>query len=376
MPGVAMLAMLASSMAVADDSGWYLGANAGWSKATIDNTRITDGLLDAGFDTTAIKDDNGHIGFKVFGGYQINRFLALESGYFNLGRFGFTADTLPATALAGGIKLQGANFDVVGMLPITENFAPFVRVGYNYAWANDTFAGYGAVIVPDPERSEHEGHYKFGVGLQYALTRSWDMRVEAERYRVDDAVGNQGDIDMFTLGVVYRFGGAPAAPLPPPPPAPVPVAAVEPPPPAPPPPPPPPPVRTRVSFSADALFDFDKSVVKAAGQQALDAFATQLRGDQFDSIMVTGHTDRLGSPDYNQKLSTRRAEAVKSYLVEAAGIPADKITAQGADGSDPVTKPDDCKGQRRNPALIACLQPDRRVDVDVTGTRLQAAPAQ
>ena len=91
-------------------------------------------------------------------------------------------------------------------------------------------------------------------------------------------------------------------------------------------------------------------------------------------ITVTGYTDRIGSHEYNLKLSARRAETVKSYLVEIAGIPADKVTAQGADGSDPVTKPDECPGQKRTPQLIACLQPDRRVDVEVVGSRLQAAP--
>ena len=74
------------------------------------------------------------------------------------------------------------------------------------------------------------------------------------------------------------------------------------------------------------------------------------------------------------KLSTRRAEAVKSYLVESLGIPADKVTAQGADGSDPVTKPDECPGEKRTPKLIACLQPDRRVEVEVVGSRQEAAP--
>jgi OOP family OmpA-OmpF porin len=131
-----------------------------------------------------------------------------------------------------------------------------------------------------------------------------------------------------------------------------------------------------VSFSADSLFDFAKDVVKPAGQQALDSFAAELKGSQFGTITVTGYTDRLGSHDYNVKLSQRRAEAVKAYLVEKDGIPADKVTAEGADGSNPVTKPDDCKGNRQTPALIACLQPDRRVEVEVNGTQLQAAPAQ
>ena len=144
--------------------------------------------------------------------------------------------------------------------------------------------------------------------------------------------------------------------------------------PPPPPPPPPPPIPTRVSFSADSLFDFAKDTVRPAGKQALDDFAAQLKGAQFEVIRVTGYTDRIGSRAYNIDLSTRRAEAVKSYLVASAGIPADKIMARGADGEAPVTKPDECIGRQRTPKLIACLQPDRRVDVEVVGSRLQAAP--
>jgi OmpA-OmpF porin, OOP family len=371
----AILAVIASSSAAADDSGWYVGANAGQSRAKIDDTRIVNGLLDEGFDTTAIKDDNRHFGYKLFGGYQFNKYFALEGGYFDLGTFGFTANTLPAAGLTGDIKLKGANLDAVVLLPFTEKFSAFGRFGYDYANAKDAFAGYGAVIVPDPQRSKDAGNYKFGFGLQYALTPSWGMRAEAERYRVDDAVGNKGDIDMFTVGLLYRFGVAPP-PAPPPPPPPPPVAAVEPPPPPPPPPVPPPPIRKRVSFSADSLFDFNKSTVRPAGKQALDTFAAELQGDQFDVITVTGYTDRIGGHEYNQKLSERRAEAVKSYLVETAGIPEGKISAQGAAGSAPVTKPDECQGQRRTPELIRCLAPDRRVDVEVTGSRLQTATIQ
>ena len=67
----------------------------------------------------------------------------------------------------------------------------------------------------------------------------------------------------------------------------------------------------------------------------------------------------------------RRAESVKAYLVET-GVPADKVTARGVDGEDPVTKPEDCPGRARTPALIACLQPDRRVDVEVTAMETDA----
>jgi OOP family OmpA-OmpF porin len=377
MLGVVTLALVASPIAMADDSGWYVGANAGLAEAKIDDTRIVNDLLDEGFDATSINNDQHHFGYKLFGGYQFDKYFALEGGYFDLGRFGFNATTLPPGALDGNITLRGAYSDAVGILPFTEDFAAFARIGFDYAFAKDTFAGSGAVVVPDPERSAHGGNYKFGVGLQYALTRSWNVRAEAERYRVDDAVGNKGDIDLLTVGVLYRFGGESPPPLPPPPPPPpAPVAAVEPAPAPPPPPPPPPPTRRLVTFSADSLFDFDKSIVKPAGKRGLDNFAAELRGDQFDVITVTGYTDRIGSHVYNMKLSTRRAEAVKSYLIEAAGIPESKIIAQGAGDSNPVTKPDECKGERRSPQLIACLQPDRRVDVEVVGTKLQAAPVQ
>src|SRR5580700_519700 len=115
----AILAVLASSSAMADDSGWYIGANAGQSRANIDDTRIRRNLLDEGFDTTALKDDNHHFGYKAFGGYQFNKYFALESGYFDLGRFGYTANTVPSGGLTGDAKFQGANLDAVVFLPFT-----------------------------------------------------------------------------------------------------------------------------------------------------------------------------------------------------------------------------------------------------------------
>ena len=129
------------------------------------------------------------------------------------------------------------------------------------------------------------------------------------------------------------------------------------------------PPKQRVTFLADSLFDFDKATVRPVGKQALDKFAADLRGTTFDVITVTGHTDRIGSSAYNMSLSTRRADAVKTYLVEPAGIPAAKIAARGAGEAEPVTKPGQCKGEKKTKALSACLQPDRRVEVEVSGTK-------
>jgi OmpA-OmpF porin, OOP family len=122
-----------------------------------------------------------------------------------------------------------------------------------------------------------------------------------------------------------------------------------------------------ISFSADALFAFDKSVLKPEGKAALDDFARQLVDARYETIFVTGHTDRFGSNEYNQKLSVRRANAVKDYLL-SRNVPANRISAEGRGKTQPVTRAGDCKGAM-SVTVIACLQPDRRVHVEVTGTK-------
>ena len=367
---IAALAVLASPLASADDTGWYAGANVGRSKAKIDDPRINAALLRGGFASSSIVDDDRATGFKLFGGYQFNRYFALEGGYFDLGKFGYTATTVPAGTLRGDIRLKGLNLDTVGILPLTDKLSAFGRVGVAYASARDTFRGTGAVLVRNPTANKREANIKFGVGMQYAFTDALAMRVEAERYRVNDAVGNRGDVDLVSLGLLYRFGphAAPVAmttvmPEPVavvvPAPAPTPAPVVE----------TPAPAVKKVSFSADSLFNFGKSTMTAAGHQAVRQFATDIKGTDYDTIKVTGHTDRIGSHASNLKLSQRRANAVKADLIDAGGIAANKIVAVGVDGADPVTKPGDCKGRKVTPKLIACLQPDRRVDIEVTGTK-------
>ena len=125
----------------------------------------------------------------------------------------------------------------------------------------------------------------------------------------------------------------------------------------------------KVSFSADSLFDFDKTTVKPAGQQVLDKFVSDLRGVSFETIQVTGHTDRLGPKAYNMTLSEHRAQAVSAWLVRTGSLPTQKIVTRGVGESAPLTGTQDCHGTKATRELIACLQPDRRVDVEVTGTR-------
>jgi OmpA-OmpF porin, OOP family len=132
------------------------------------------------------------------------------------------------------------------------------------------------------------------------------------------------------------------------------------------------PVVLNVPFrlSTDAFFDFDKATLKPEGQAALDDVAKHLAGTTYDAITIVGHTDRIGTVAYNQKLSERRADAMAQYLI-GKGVPADKISASGLGEKNPTAHCSGLRGAR----LIACLQPDRYAEVTVAGTATQVSAA-
>jgi outer membrane protein OmpA-like peptidoglycan-associated protein len=121
-----------------------------------------------------------------------------------------------------------------------------------------------------------------------------------------------------------------------------------------------------VNFETEPLFSFDKSTIRADQRTKLDELISGLSGTRYDSILVVGHADRIGKDAYNQKLSERRAAAVKAYLVNQ-GVPSGKIRTEGRGESESVTG-DTCT-KTRGKALISCLQPDRRVDVSVSAIK-------
>lgn len=163
---------------------------------------------------------------------------------------------------------------------------------------------------------------------------------------------------------------APPAPKPAAAPAPAPAAKKEAPKPAVPPKKEAPPklLPQKINFSADALFDFDKAALRSGGKAMLDDLTRLLHGANYEVILAIGHTDRIGTAAYNQKLSVRRAGAVKKYLTEK-GIAPNRVYADGKGKTQPLTKLSDCQSKLSRKQLIACLQPDRRVDVEVTGTK-------
>lgn len=143
-----------------------------------------------------------------------------------------------------------------------------------------------------------------------------------------------------------------AAALPAPPPAP---ASVQ-------------PAGEKVTLDADTLFDFDKAVLRPAGMTALDQFLEKMKNVNPEVIIAVGHADRFGSDAYNQSLSERRAASVKNYLV-SRGIAANLVHTEGKGETQPLTKAGDCTGAK-SAKIIACLQPDRRVELEVVGTQI------
>lgn len=126
------------------------------------------------------------------------------------------------------------------------------------------------------------------------------------------------------------------------------------------------PMNRTYSLSADALFDFDSDQLRPTGIANVNQLTTDLAAVNFDGIDVTGHTDPLGSDEYNQNLSDRRAMTVGGELT-ANGVPADRVSTRGAGENELKVTEAECAGSSSRAALIECLQPNRRVDVQVRG---------
>lgn len=131
---------------------------------------------------------------------------------------------------------------------------------------------------------------------------------------------------------------------------------------------PPQPVYEKYTLDANVLFDFDKSTLRPAGRDTLDQFVTKIHGLDTQSILAIGYADRMGSHASNQTLSEDRVNTVKAYLV-GKGIAADRFDTSGRGETRPTTFPAECK-DANNAKNVACMQPDRHVFIEVSGTRL------
>ena len=333
---IAGLFAMTAAQAAPQDNTWYAGGKLGWSNFSVGSSDVSSLLTDYNV------DDHDGVGAGVFAGYQLNSWFGIEGGYDYLDKMTYQSSLGDGEVKSQGVQLAaklsydlGSGADIYGKLG-----------GFSYKSENGSDSSSGVAPL-------------LAFGTEYAITRDWAARFEYQwvsKIGDQDEIGFEPDNGLLSLGVSYRFGQvAPAA-------APAPVAAPE---------PAPAPVTVTKEFnlSSDVLFDFGRSSLKPEGVAALDTLYSQIKAEtpKDGSALVVGYTDRIGSDASNQVLSEKRAKTVADYLV-SKGIPADKIATEGRGESSPVTgtQCDTVKGKK---AVIACLAPDRRVSISVTGTK-------
>lgn len=345
-------------------TGPYIGADVGYANGKVDKDAAAEEVCqnDPTCVVTSSTEDPDTYGLKVYGGYLFNQYFALEGGYFNLGEVSFENRTNTGETYKGTASMQGANVDAVGHLPLLDQLSLFGRIGVIYAELKKDYSYSGGTLIvngvpKDMNPTNWDVGYKYGVGLQYDFTPRLGVRGEWESYHVSEEDSSSGfDMNLFAVGVVYRFGSAPetqaVAEAEPfvvveETPAPVepaviekeivrePVIIMKP--------------TQRVVLATDTLFDFDKSDIKQNGRIALKNLAENLHGG--DRLIVTGYTDSLGSEAYNLKLSQRRADAVKKQL-STFGIAPDHIETRAMGESDPVASNATEEGRAANRRVV------------------------
>lgn len=314
-----------------DVGSWYLGAGIGKSRASIDQQQIATQLKNAGFVVNSVSRDRRDQSYKLFAGYQVLPYLAVEGGYFDIGEFNFQADTVPMSLYRGETSIKGINLALVGTLPLTDQLSALARLGLTYNDSDTRFSSNGLVGVNGFSSSTHYSSHQFGVGLMYQLNEALALRLEAERYHIDDLVGSNGDIDVITLGVLYRYGSA--TPYYEPTAAPEPMANSTPamtPDTA-----PVAPAEEQVAMTAgvielaDVHFEFDQSRLTPATQVTLRKHLQKLKANPNVKVRIAGYTSKSGTEAYNQRLSEQRAEAIKAFLVAEGIASPDRLTTIG-----------------------------------------------
>lgn len=336
---VALAGLTASAAAHAayENNTFYTGAKIGWSK-------FVDVKSDRVGDTYDVKRDN--VGGGAFLGFQANPYLAAELGYDWLGALKYKSH------VDGDSKLtvQGVSFTGKVSYPVsflTDDLDVYARAGAFVRiakWKEQGYSHTDTGVAP-----------VYALGLDYRFAEDFSTRLE---YQWVNQIGNDGPVSpdngMLSLGITYRLGSPSVAT-----PKPAPTAEIE--------------LKTeenRYVLNEDVLFAYAKADLKEEGRQALDNLVASLVkiNPTQSAIIVVGHTDRIGSDSYNQKLSEHRANTVMKYLV-SKGVPANLISARGVGKAQPVTGTK-CNALR-GAELKACLAPDRRVEIEVKARSVQ-----
>ena len=348
---VAGLAAASVAQAAPQENTFYAGVKAGQASfhdGISKNRVISNELGDYGYNRNSFT-------YGVFGGYQIlnrdNLGLAVELGYDDFGR----AKARQAGKTRAKHTNHGAHLSFKGSYEVLNGLDVYGKAGVALVRSDYKFYD-----VATGARDHEEGRHSlrtsglFAVGAEYAVLPELAVRLEYQwltrvgKYRTQETNNSSVDynpwIGSINAGVSYRFGQG-AAPV---------VAAPE-------------VVSKTFNLNSDVTFAFGKANLKPQAQAALDGIYGEIAQVNSAKVAVAGYTDRIGSDAGNLKLSQRRADTVANYFV-AKGVSADAISATGYGKANPVTGAtcDQVKGRK---ALIACLAPDRRVEIAVNGTK-------
>lgn len=338
---VAGLAAASVAQAAPQENTFYAGVKAGQAS-------FHDGLRALARENKVGYHRNSFT-YGVFGGYQIlnqnNLGLAVELGYDDFGR----AKGRQAGRTVAKHTNHGTHLSLKGSYEVLEGLDVYGKAGV--ALVRSDYKFYDNKYI-DSHRARASG--LFAVGAEYAVLPELAVRLEYQwltrvgKYRPQNkpntAINYNPWIGSINAGISYRFGQG-AAPV---------VAAPE-------------MVSKTFSLNSDVTFAFGKANLKPQAQATLDSIYGEMSQVKSAKVAVAGYTDRIGSDAFNVKLSQERADSVANYFV-AKGVAADAISATGYGKANPVTGAtcDQVKGRK---ALIACLAPDRRVEIAVNGTK-------
>lgn len=342
---VAGLAAASVAQAAPQENTFYAGVKAGQASFH-DGVRALAREADFGYHRNSFT-------YGVFGGYQIlnqdNLGLAVELGYDDFGR----AKARKEGKTVAKHTNHGAHLSLKGSYEVLNGLDVYGKAGVALVRSDYKVYNDGA---RNHEFSRHSLRTSglFSVGAEYAVLPELAVRLEYQwltrvgKLRTQDkpnsAINYNPWIGSINVGISYRFGQG-EAPV---------VAAPE-------------MVSKTFSLNSDVTFAFGKANLKPQAQATLDSVYGEISQVKSAKVAVAGYTDRIGSDAFNVKLSQERADSVANYFV-AKGVAADAISATGYGEANPVTGAtcDQVKGRK---ALIACLAPDRRVEIAVNGTK-------
>ncbi len=308
----------------AEPPHWYIGGNYGRTEESIDDGEIANSIIGGGL--TDIEDEDSDRGYKFFVGYQFNQHVALEAGYADLGDFGVKVARAPDTGtLTGDTSYKGYNLDIVSSWPLTQRLSAFGRVGAFYYETEENFVGTES-LAASLSRDDKDTGYKFGAGLEYSFTERLSARIEAERYRIEDMLGDHGSVNLYSVGLVYRFGDRAAPPPKPEEPA---VAQQD------------------YCSKLDVHYEINRADIPRAETERLNSASEFLQRYPNTKAVIEGHTDNIGSDQANIQLSQRRADSVLQYLL-GQQIDSSRISTVARGETAPASSNDTEAGKREN----------------------------